>query len=102
MLHFIALSATAVKWGIVFSATFRYTTDMAETLRDLWQPILDRRGWTIESLSDASGISVSGLRKLAGGSVRAARGPTVHKLAKALGVPPKRVRAAIEASRIVG
>lgn len=72
---------------------------MAETLRDLIKPILDAKGWTLLVLAKRAKMSPAGLRKLRDGQVEEARGPTVKALAKALGLDPARVRAAIEASR---
>ena len=72
---------------------------MAETLRDLIQTTLDAKGWTLLVLAKRAKISPAGLRKLRDGRVDEARGPTVKRLATALGVDPARVRAACEASR---
>lgn len=81
-------------------ATFRYWSrlTMAETLPGLLQTHLDSKGLTLKTFAERVGISPSGLRKILRGEVSTVRGPTVAKLAKAFGVPPARVRAAIEAS----
>lgn len=72
---------------------------MTETLDSLVQSILDAKGWTLGQLATRAKISTAGLRLLRGGATVKPRGPTVRDLAKALGVPPDRVRAAIAASR---
>jgi predicted transcriptional regulator len=83
-----------------FRATFRYRcAPMAETLPVLVQTALDRKGLTFKAFAKRAKISPSGLRKLLRGQVEDARGPTVSKLAKALGLDAAVVRAAIEASR---
>lgn len=88
-----------VKRGLAFFATFRYTfAGMAETFSDLLRARLDAKGWTREQFAKAAGVSASGLRKLERGGVTDARGPTVAKLAAALGLKPERVRKAIVAS----
>lgn len=72
---------------------------MAETLSALLQPHLDAKGLTLGDFAAKAKVSPSGLRKLLRGEVTYVRGPTVLRLAKALGVDPARVRAACEASR---
>lgn len=62
------------------------------------QSLVDSRGLSLGELAKAAGISSQCLRMLRIGTVGAARTTTVAKLAKALGVDPSRVRAAIEAS----
>ena len=83
-----------------YVATFRYKSrPMPETIEDLVQARLDAKGWTLGQLAERSDISSSGLRKILRGQVTDARGPTVARIAKALGVAPSRVRKAIENSR---
>lgn len=67
------------------------------TIDALVRSRLDEKGWTREVLAERVGISTSGLRKICRGQVTDARGPTVNRLAKALGITAARVRAAIEA-----
>lgn len=84
---------------VEIGATFRYDSVMAETVDALVVARMDAKGWTREDIAARADISTSGLRKLCRGQVADARGPTVNRLAKVLGVSPKALRAAIEASR---
>lgn len=72
---------------------------MADTFPELVQRRLDEKGWTLGEFAKRAKVSPSGLRKLMRGEVDDARGPTVNRLAKALGLDPATVRAAISASR---
>lgn len=84
--------------GLEISATFRYLwRQMAR--RETLQELIDARGLALGELAKAAGMADSGLRKLLRGGVTVPRVATVAGLAKALGVTPARVRAAIEASR---
>lgn len=66
-----------------------------ETLNDL----IDARGLPVGEVAELSGVSERALLALRMGVVARARVATVAGLAKALGVEPARVRAAIEATR---
>ena len=72
---------------------------MTSTLDDLVTARLDAMGWTRGTLAKRARMSESGLRNLCRGLVSDPRGTTIQPLAKALGVDPAVVRAAIAASR---
>jgi len=72
---------------------------MTSTLDDLVTARIDSKGWTRGELAKRAGMSESGLRNLCRGLVAHPRGTTISPLAKALGIDPAKVRAAIAASR---
>ena len=98
MCALIATHRHRVKRDLELSATDRYLFPGMD-LPSLVKARLDSKGWTREVFAKRAGLSTSGLRKILRGQVREVSGPTVNGLAKALGVEPARVRAAIEASR---
>ncbi len=45
--------------------------------------------WTLQTLSDESGVTLNTIWRLESGNTKSARPSTIHKLAGALGVEPK-------------
>ena len=67
--------------------------------RETLQDIIDAAGMPVGEVAKIASLTPRALLRLRKGLVAVPRSATVGKLAKALGVPPARVRAAIEASR---
>ena len=67
--------------------------------RETLQTLIDSAGLPVGDVAKRASLTPRALLRLRRGLVAVPRSTTVSKLAKALGVAPARVRAAIEASR---